>query len=798
MPTTFSLFYLGVGPFIDTVEGNNISENHAALQTLTFGSAVNPLAANVQTLSPINFAGGDATSYDANNAVTNDTFSINGGPAQIFDVAMLYSSTTVRYTDGTTATIDALIMQDTAGNLYLLPPTSGPNAYSNALEAKPIQSVTLGTAVPSGGNQVYGMTANRYQMTLRDNVVEGTAGNDVINSAYTGDPNRDRVDNSDAFDGSNNDVIYAYGGNDSVSAGLGNDTVFGGDGADTINGEDGNDVLHGDAGADQLYGGAGADLLYGGDGNDLAFGGVGSDTIFGGLGADTLHGDDGNDVLHGDAGNDVLYGAAGADSLEGGDGNDSLYGGDGADTLFGGTGNDLLDGGAGADLLFGGDGNDTLMGGNDYSTADTLYGGAGNDFLDPGQSSAGLVYGGDGADTIMAASDHLSTTVFGGEGGDDRDLLTFNNFGVQQSGASITFTGDEAGTALFGTNTIAFSEIEEIEGSNYADTIDASADSSGMWFDLRGGDDYLIAGSGDDTVYGGAGDDTLEGGTGADELYGGEGNDRIIVSHGDTAEGGAGDDLFILEDLGETPREIYIYGGSDGESGGDTLDLRQLADRSTLNATDDGTGSYSGSVTLKDGSVVYFEDIEHIICFRAGTRIATPRGQVPVEALRPGDAVLTRDHGPQKVRWTEARTVPGEGHFAPVRIGARVLPGLERDLVVSPQHRLLFEGYRAELLFGQSEVLVTAAHLVDGRAVLRDPVAEVTYVHFLLDRHEIVFAEGAATESFHPGTQGFDALADPAREELFAIFPGLRADLSVYGPAARRCLRRHEALLMLS
>jgi len=93
---------------------------------------------------------------------------------------------------------------------------------------------------------------------------------------------------------------------------------------------------------------------------------------------------------------------------------------------------------------------------------------------------------------------------------------------------------------------------------------------------------------------------------------------------------------------------------------------------------------------------------------------------------------------------------------------------------------------------------VTAAHLVDGRAVLREPVAEVTYVHFLLDRHEIVFAEGATTESFHPGTQGFDALADPAREELFAIFPELRADLTVYGPAARRCLRRHEALLMLS
>jgi hypothetical protein len=127
-----------------------------------------------------------------------------------------------------------------------------------------------------------------------------------------------------------------------------------------------------------------------------------------------------------------------------------------------------------------------------------------------------------------------------------------------------------------------------------------------------------------------------------------------------------------------------------------------------------------------------------------------------------------------------------------------VLAGQKRDLVVSPQHRVLFEGYRAELLFGESEVLASAVHLVDGHSVRREPMAEVTYVHFLLDRHEIVFAEGAATESFHPGGVGLAGVEDAARDELFAIFPELQADPTVYGPSARRCLKRFEAQLMLS
>jgi hypothetical protein len=157
---------------------------------------------------------------------------------------------------------------------------------------------------------------------------------------------------------------------------------------------------------------------------------------------------------------------------------------------------------------------------------------------------------------------------------------------------------------------------------------------------------------------------------------------------------------------------------------------------------------------------------------------------------------MTRDHGLRPIRWIGRRTVPAIGRLAPIRIRPGVLVGQESDLLVSPRHRMLFQGYRAELLFGESEVLVAACHLVDGRAVTVEEGGLVTYIHFMFDEHEIVFANGAATESFHPGTFGLSTLDAAVREELFRIFPELRAGVESYGPTARRCLRRHEAALL--
>ncbi|MGB8623025.1 MAG: Hint domain-containing protein, partial [Paracoccaceae bacterium] len=119
-----------------------------------------------------------------------------------------------------------------------------------------------------------------------------------------------------------------------------------------------------------------------------------------------------------------------------------------------------------------------------------------------------------------------------------------------------------------------------------------------------------------------------------------------------------------------------------------------------------------------------------------------------------------------------------------------------RDLLVSPQHRMLCRGARAQLLFSESEVLVPALHLLGTPDATRQAGGTVTYVHLLFDRHEVIFAEGAASESFHPGHVGVDGILAPAREELFRIFPELRADMAAYGPTARLCLKKHEARLL--
>lgn len=98
-----------------------------------------------------------------------------------------------------------------------------------------------------------------------------------------------------------------------------------------------------------------------------------------------------------------------------------------------------------------------------------------------------------------------------------------------------------------------------------------------------------------------------------------------------------------------------------------------------------------------------------------------------------------------------------------------MLDGATRPLLVSPQHRLLFTGYKAELLFGCDEVLVAAKHLLDGCDVVATEQAEVTYIHMMLDEHEVVYADGAATESFHAGDIGISAISDRSREEMFSI-----------------------------
>ena len=186
----------------------------------------------------------------------------------------------------------------------------------------------------------------------------------------------------------------------------------------------------------------------------------------------------------------------------------------------------------------------------------------------------------------------------------------------------------------------------------------------------------------------------------------------------------------------------------------------------------------------------------NIACFTEGTLIAVPGGEVAVERLAAGDAVLTRDRGAQVLRWVGRVVREAVGADAPVEIRAGTF-GDHGALRVSPCHRVLVEGARAELLFGEAEVLVKAKHLVDGRAVRVVEGGEVAYLHLLFDRHEVVMANGLPCESYFPGPATLGAFDAEAREEVLRLFPVLREDAGGYGPLARMEVKGREAAVLV-
>ncbi|WP_425090985.1 Hint domain-containing protein [Tropicimonas sp. S265A] len=191
-------------------------------------------------------------------------------------------------------------------------------------------------------------------------------------------------------------------------------------------------------------------------------------------------------------------------------------------------------------------------------------------------------------------------------------------------------------------------------------------------------------------------------------------------------------------------------------------------------------------------------------CYTPGTMIETPDGPRPVEDIRPGDLVLTRDDGAQEVTWAgsvalDSARLAGNPRFRPILIKAGAL-GPDQpacDMLVSRQHRILLRDWRAELMFGSSEVLVAAVDLVNDRDILQVYDLEpVTYIHFMFDRHQVVRADGLWAESLRPGPAVLATLGRAAQEELFALFPELRnADRAPFD-AARPLLRTWEARVL--
>jgi Ca2+-binding RTX toxin-like protein len=630
-----------------------------------------------------------------------------------------------------------------------------------------------------------------------------------------------------------------------------NDTLTGDSGVNSIHGGNGDDLVQGLGGADTLIGGAGIDTLTyansagavnvtlnaasGNTGNDAA-GDVISEF-------ENLTGSTGNDTLTGDGGANIISGLAGTDTINGGLGNDTLIGGAGADRIDGGGGIDLADySGNGtavnvnlsdASTETGGEalgdsltGVENLLGttGNDTLTGDTL---AGGNVLDGGAGTGNDILAGlGGADTLI-----------GGAGTDTADYTaSASAVNVNLSDAATETGGDAAGDTLSGMENVTGSstgndtitgdgQANVLSGLGGADTLTGNAGNDtllgGVGNDslsggndndsLDGGNDQdtLLGGDGIDTLRGGAGNDRLDGGLGIDVLDGGTGNDTLIAAgNGETLLGGDDSDTFVVQGLGSDT----VTGGEGGAGEIDVIDLGTNHYPNTINYTNTDPNNLAGTITFYDPNntstvigTLTFSEIEGIICFTPGTLIATDRGQVPVEQLRQGDRVLTRDNGFQEIRWIGRRDLDQQ-HLAqdeslrPIVIKAGSLGDNlpARDLTVSPAHRMLVSSYRAQLYFEEPEVLVAARHLVGAPGIQQGGAQQVSYIHFMCDRHEIVLANGTWSESFLPGDQALNSVASEQRDELFKLFPELSAVQQGAGfEAARRILKRHESSLLL-
>jgi hypothetical protein len=177
-----------------------------------------------------------------------------------------------------------------------------------------------------------------------------------------------------------------------------------------------------------------------------------------------------------------------------------------------------------------------------------------------------------------------------------------------------------------------------------------------------------------------------------------------------------------------------------------------------------GCGEYDYLLITNDGSLNFGDVVSVVeenftVCFLAGTAIACPGGERPVEDLAIGDLVLTADGDARPVRFvgrqTFATLFADPRRTRPIRIAAGALgDGLPvRDLCVSPDHALLVDG-----------VLVQAGALVNGTSIapMTDLPERFTYFHVELEDHALILAEGVPAETFVDNVtrRRFDNYAD--------------------------------------
>jgi serralysin len=388
----------------------------------------------------------------------------------------------------------------------------------------------------TGGNQrdvaLTTLTDGRVVVTWSDSSATGADGSGLAIRAQIVDPRAGIVDGT-----SKGDTLYGHDLVDDDIAGL--------------------------AGTDTIFGLGGHDIVSGGDGSDIIFGGNGNDIIDGGRDVDTIHGEAGDDRINGGSETDAVFGGDGDDEIRGEAGDDRLIGGAGADLLDGGDGEDTADYSTSAtgvtaalDASFPGGGDaagdvfvsvENLIGSNSTTSGDNLRGdagvnridgGAGDDILD-GAGGFDTLAGGAGNDTYILVVD-AKASIFDTSGNDT--IVSSTSIGL--SVYNNQFVGNIENVTLVGTDNISATGV--------------------------GSDNVLIGNDGRNTLTGLGGADILDGGAGADKMV-----------------GGLDDDIYVVDDIGDTVIEANEAGIDLVESSVTFALGSQFIERLTLSGEDD-------------------------------------------------------------------------------------------------------------------------------------------------------------------------------------------------------------------
>lgn len=267
-------------------------------------------------------------------------------------------------------------------------------------------------------------------------------------------------------------------------------------------------------------------------------------------------------------------------------------------------------------------------------------------------TGADTLHGEDDADTFIIEDSFGNDVVVGGEGGVDNDVIDHS---AVTTGVTVTYTGDEAGTITDGTDTITFSEVEQIILTDQDDSLDGSADSAGMTVDGGAGNDTIEGGTGNDslsggigsdtiranggndTISGGDGEDNLSGGSGSNAISGDAGNDTLFAGSGiSTLDGGADNDFIQID---ETDGAATVIGGT----GTDTLMFDQTTTGYTVTATGDGQGTFDAAAGTGDGT---YSEIERIRGSHLGDSIDMSADSAGMEVdARNGNDTITGGAG---------------------------------------------------------------------------------------------------------------------------------------------------------